>query len=138
MSNLLEAPYKRPQFFGVVLISNTPYVSYDQLHLTVIVVSSYILRNNGVEGGSHLMRDRGVDHLQELVPPPRVLVHNIFGLVYHLDQAVLLPHHFVFLALDLQISVRLPSIMLDFIFTIVLSLELVLLTNYDFLEYYVI
>ena len=84
------------------------------------------------------MRDRGVDHLQELVPPPRVLVHNIFGLVYHLDQAVLLPHHFVFLALDLQIRVRLPSIMLDFIFTIVLSLELVLLTNYDFLEYYVI
>jgi hypothetical protein len=80
------------------------------------------------------MGNGGVDHLQEFVLSCRVLVQNIFGLVDHLDEAILLSHHFIFLALDLDVRVRLRILIFIFFIAILLRLTLVALTNFNFFE----
>ena len=80
------------------------------------------------------MGDSGVDHLQELVLSFRVLVHNIFGLVDHLDQAILLSHHFILLAFYLDVRIWLWDLFLVFFMTVLLRFTLFFKTDYDFLE----
>ena len=107
MSHLFQAFHKRAKLLHLCLSCETPYVRNNSFHLLVVEVSSEVLGNNGVKWSPHLVRDSGVDHLQEFILSPGVLVHYIFGLVDHLYQAILLSHHFIFLAFDLDVRIRL-------------------------------
>ena len=80
------------------------------------------------------MRDSGVDHLQEFILTSRVLVHDVFGLVNHLYQAVLFTHHLISLALDLEVTVWLWILLLNFIKIILLLIISITLADHNLLE----